>query len=80
MFVLAIVLGYIYIYTKNILFPIIFHFLNNGIGVIIHHYNSDGVSEVYPEVNQMPTLYLIIVVIGILIFLSQKKPRESIRI
>ena len=80
MFVLALVLGYIYIYTQNILFPIIFHFLNNAVGVIVYQYRDIEPEQIYPEVNQMPTLFFIVVVIGLIIFLANQKPRKEISI
>jgi len=43
---LGLLLGYIYIWSKNIIFPILIHFLNNAIAVTIAYLNNIGVIAV----------------------------------
>lgn len=40
-FILGLILGYIYYFTKNIIYPIIAHFVNNGSLVLMMYKNED---------------------------------------
>lgn len=77
MFLLSIILGYIYFYTRNILYPIVFHFMNNFLGVLVFNYSALETQNWMPYESKIPMLYYFIVVIGILIYIGQKRPRKS---
>ncbi len=44
--ILGIILGYLFIWSKNILFPMLIHFLNNAIAVTIAYLNNIGVINI----------------------------------
>jgi len=42
---MGVILGYLYVYTGSILVPILLHFLNNSIYIILSAYSSDVLSD-----------------------------------
>ena len=47
--VLGIMLGYLYWWTKNLWFPILAHFFNNGIQVVLYFFIARGWTNINPE-------------------------------
>ena len=46
---LGVLLGYLYYWTKNLWFPILAHFFNNGIQVIFYFSMAKGWTEIEPD-------------------------------
>ncbi len=76
--IMGMFLGYLYLYSKNIIVPIIYHFLNNIIVVIGYYlYNSKIIEK---DINQIgyaftPILFIIsiILIIGLYLFVLRLK-------
>jgi len=73
-FLLGLCLGYIYEYTKNIIYPIIAHFVNNGSLVILMYQNKD-INYALSEEVSLPTLLISITltVVSIILLLNLKR-------
>lgn len=80
---MGIILGYMFVWSKNIWYPIIAHFINNAIAVITIYYNpelsSSGSTELYSET----TLFIagiisaVIVYILLIMFFRISKQRKA---
>ncbi len=69
---LGIILGVIYYYTKNIWFPMLMHFINNGIGITTLYFVRDNPKKMESVIEGSLTYYWAIVAIVIVIFLCKK--------
>ncbi len=49
---LGALLGYLFLYTRNLWVPILFHFINNAFIVVLHHFWGD--SEWLQRIEEMP--------------------------
>lgn len=76
-FFLGAILGYLYIYTRNLWVPIIFHFINNASVIIIHFFWSD--TEWYKNIDEAPVTFSFIILaltslaLTVALFVSYKK-------
>lgn len=75
---LGIVLGYVYHYSKTIWLPILLHFLNNGIAVVILYsirHNPANVEKMMDD--NLPIYWGIIALVGIYYLLKQLKNNNN---
>lgn len=59
-FIIGLILGYSFYWTKNIVFPIIIHLFNNGLQVIILYITPEELIDTETNVPPIPLLSLII--------------------
>ncbi len=62
-FFIGLILGYAYYWTKSIWYPIILHFFNNGMQILILFFVGDEIESVQDEAIQPEKLYLAIGVV-----------------
>ena len=75
---LGIVLGYVYHYCKTIWLPILLHFLNNGIAVVILYSIRDNPANVEKMMDDnLPIYWGIIALAGIYYLLKQLKNNHT---
>ncbi len=82
---MGIVLGYIFVWSKNIWYPIIAHFINNATAVITIYYNpelsSSGSTDIYSETTLFiaGTISAVIVYLLLVMFyrISTQNKKES---
>jgi membrane protease YdiL (CAAX protease family) len=79
-FLLGILLGYAYVYTRSIWMPILIHFINNAISTFAYYFYASGKIEVNPDelgTNFSPVLLILNIGLIILIFryLYKNKPK-----
>jgi hypothetical protein len=82
-FVLGMILGYIFVWTRSLWMPILAHFINNALAVIYYHYLYNGSIERGIENVGKPDhdpVYaaLSLVIIGILLFVIRRMMRDKI--
>jgi membrane protease YdiL (CAAX protease family) len=71
---LGIVLGYVYHYSKTIWLPILLHFLNNGIAVVILYSIKNNPANVEKMMDDnLPIYWGVIALVGIYYLLKQLK-------
>lgn len=79
---LGLFLGYLYSYSKNLIIPIIFHFINNSIVVVAYFLFINKVIDI--DFNQVGAIYnpilftISIIVIGIFFYIGYKKQRKNV--
>ncbi|MBP1630509.1 MAG: amino terminal protease self-immunity [Bacteroidetes bacterium] len=79
---LGLFLGYLYTYSKNLIIPIIFHFINNSIVVVAYFLFINKVIDI--DFNQVGAIYnpilftISIIVIGIFFYIGYKKQRKNV--
>lgn len=79
---LGLFLGYLYSYSKNLIIPIIFHFINNSIVVVAYFLFINKVIDV--DFNHVGAIYnpilftISIIVIGIFFYIGYKKQRKNV--
>lgn len=76
-FVLGMILGYIFVWTRSLWMPIIAHFVNNALAVIYYHlmYNNkigEGIEHVGKPENDQIYAILSIVIVIILLFVIRR--------
>lgn len=60
-FMIGLILGYAYFWTKNLWYPIIIHFINNGLQVSIAYFSADKIEEISDQdIPMVPVISLII--------------------
>ncbi|MGI9139377.1 MAG: CPBP family intramembrane glutamic endopeptidase [Sediminibacterium sp.] len=74
---LGIILGIIYYYTKNIWFPMLMHFINNGIGITTLYFVRDNPQKMESVIEGNLTYYWSIVAILVVIVLCKKLKQIS---
>jgi membrane protease YdiL (CAAX protease family) len=75
---LGMVLGYVYHYSKTIWLPVLLHFLNNGIAVVILYSIRDNPSSVEKMMDDnLPIYWGIIALVGIYYLLKQLKNNNN---
>lgn len=75
---LGIVLGYVYHYSKTIWLPILLHFLNNGIAVVILYSIRNNPANVEKMMDDnLPIYWGIIALVGIYYLLKQLKNNNN---
>jgi len=80
-FLLGILLGYVYVYTRSIWMPILIHFINNALSTISYYLFATGKIDINPDelgANFNPLLILLNVGLIILIFrfMYKTKPKS----
>lgn len=78
---LGALLGYLFIYTQNLWMPIIFHFINNALIVVIHFFWGDNEWLTHLEDLPVNGWYLLVAIISglctILLFVGYNKFRNN---
>ena len=59
-FIIGMIMGYAYYWTKSIWYPMIIHFVNNGLQTIILFFVGDQIDSLEEKTNQPEKLYLVI--------------------
>lgn len=80
---LGMILGYLYLYSKNIFIPILFHFLNNSIGIIsVYLYYNSFVDKDYTQNGEIysPWLFTISLTLICIFFAIEIRKRRKSRI
>lgn len=80
---LGMILGYLYVYSKNIFIPILFHFLNNSIGIIsVYLYYNSFVDKDYTQNGEIysPWLFIISLTLICIFFAIEIRKRRKSRI
>jgi len=77
-FFLGLILGYIFYWNKNILLPILAHFTNNFIGIMIYYFGiQNGKTPEELSLIEKPIIWLTLISIVILSFLMYKLKQLS---
>lgn len=71
--ILGFILGAIYLYTNNLWYPIIAHFFNNGIQVVLAYFNPEMVEDVNTPITMPWYLALLSLILIIIIMIQFKK-------
>ena len=80
---LGVVLGYLYIWSGSLWLPILFHFLNNGMAVVVAYLVGKGMISQEAETigsGESPIYFVLtsaVISIGLLFFISKRKVIES---
>lgn len=78
--VLGLILGYMFYYSKSIWVPMIMHFTNNGIVVVLYYLNNIGAINIdvesFGETGIFPLILSILATIAIFWFIINKHNRE----
>jgi membrane protease YdiL (CAAX protease family) len=82
-FILSMVLGYMFVWTKSLWIPIIAHFVNNALAVIYYYaiYNGkigDGIEHIGQPDNAPVYALLSMVIVIILMFVIRRMMRDRI--
>ncbi len=81
-FILGLVFGYLFFWSGTLWLPVISHFLNNAVSVVVIYLQGGENASVIPEIsskNQLMALFLPLVVgTAILIYFHKKMKRGSI--
>lgn len=81
-FILGLVFGYLFFWSGKLWLPIISHFLNNAVSVVVIYFQGGDYTVKIPEessTHQLITLLLpLIVGVSILIYFHSKMKRESV--
>ena len=84
-FVLGVVLGYMYYWGKNLLFPIIVHFINNALVVVVYleiistsetNLNSD---IEFPQQSYSLMAYFTVALCLVIFFMNYKRSKHAIK-
>lgn len=60
-FIIGLILGYAYYWTRNLWYPIIIHFMNNGLQVTIAYFSMENMDEISDQdIPAVPVISLII--------------------
>jgi hypothetical protein len=84
-FILGMILGYIFVWTRSLWMPIIAHFVNNALAVVYYHlyYNDligEGIEHVgKPEYNSFYAI-LSILVVAVFLFVIRRVMKEKLSI
>jgi membrane protease YdiL (CAAX protease family) len=77
-FFMGIILGYLMEYTQNIIFPILLHFINNGLSVVLSYVEQQGdQSFKILDADYSPNILLVVgslIATSFLIYIFNKKP------
>jgi len=77
-FFLGLILGYIFYWNKNVLLPILAHFTNNFIGIMIYYFGiQNGKTPEELSLIEKPIIWLTLISIVILSFLMYKLKQLS---
>jgi membrane protease YdiL (CAAX protease family) len=81
---LGLVLGYLFFYTKNLWYPIVFHFVNNGMSVLFFYYKQQGTSNLNPdkiglENDQQWMVLTSLFLIGVILYFVRKLNSTEVR-
>jgi len=78
-FLLGMVLGYSYHFTKNLWYPILLHFFNNGLQVVALYFSGESIKDMDPSEgpNVHWSLALVSLLIAIAIFTVLKTKSEK---
>lgn len=81
-FVLGLLFGYLFIYSRSIWVPVFAHFLNNGTIVLVTYLNRNGYLSQSPEdLSHVDSIWLLItsiIVSGLLLWLLAKNRKAEI--
>lgn len=81
-FVLGLLFGYLFIYSRSVWVPVFAHFLNNGTIVLVTYLNRNGyLSESPEDLGHVDSLWLLvasIIITGALLWLLAKRPKAEI--
>jgi len=80
-FIIGLILGYAYYWTKSIWYPIIIHFINNGSQTIILFFTGDleEISNLEPEEPDLQYLIIAAAISSILCFFIVRKIKEVLK-
>ncbi len=81
-FTLGLLLGYIFYWSKNLWIPIIMHFMNNAVVILLHYNPIQKLTNINPldfnEKSNYQEVFFSVLAVSILLFLFRKKTRSII--
>ena len=78
-FCLGLLLGYSFYWSKNLWIPIIMHFTNNAVVILLHYNPIQKITNVNPldfnQTSNYQEVFFSVLAVSILLFLFRKKTR-----